>query len=459
MSRSTRQCCVSANKNDGFLRVAAASPQIRVADVEGNAEVALAAVRAAVERGVRALVLPELNLCGYTAADLFHNRTLLHACEAALVHILDETRELPIVFTIGLPVAVAENIYNCAAVCCAGELLGLTAKKYLPNYGEFYERRWFAPAPADPVWVEFAGQGPVPLGSELVYRCCDEGAEDMVLGVEVCEDLWAPAPPSTEMALAGATVILNPSASDEIIGKADYRRSLISNQSARLYCAYAYADASEGESTTDMVFAGENLVYENGSKLAATKLLTCDMTIADVDLDRLVAERRRSTTWTRTDDAPESATVEFSFEGVLAEEPVLRDALDIDRVFPRAPFVPADHGDLAERCETILDLQTAGLKTRLAHTGTKAAVIGLSGGLDSTLALLVTVRAFDALGLPRTGITAVSMPGFGTTHRTKSNAESLARDLGVSFREVSIHAAVEQHFKDIEHDPAVQDVT
>lgn len=447
------------SQSDGFLRVAAASPQIRVADVEGNAEVALAAVREATERGVRALVLPELNLTGYTAADLFHNRTLLHACEAALVHILDETRELPIVFTIGLPVAVAENIYNCAAVCCAGELLGLTAKKYLPNYGEFYERRWFAPAPADPVWVEFAGQGPVPLGSGLVYRCCDEGAEDMVLGVEVCEDLWVPAPPSTEMALAGATVILNPSASDEIIGKADYRRSLISNQSARLYCAYAYADASEGESTTDMVFAGENLVYENGSKLAATKLLTCDMAIADVDLDRLVAERRRSTTWARTDDAPEATTVEFSFEGVLAEEPVLRDACDIDRVFPRAPFVPADHGDLAERCETILDLQTAGLKTRLAHTGTKAAVIGLSGGLDSTLALLVTVRAFDALGLPRTGITAVSMPGFGTTHRTKSNAESLARDLGVSFREVSIHAAVEQHFKDIEHDPAVQDVT
>ena len=394
------------SQSDGFLRVAAASPRIRVADVEGNAEVALAAVREATERGVRALALPELNLTGYTAADLFHNRTLLHACEAALVHILDETRELPIVFTVGLPVAVAENIYNCVAVCCAGELLGLTAKKYLPNYGEFYERRWFAPAPADPVCVEFAGQGPVPLGSGLVYRCCDEGAEDLVLGVEVCEDLWVPAPPST-----------------------------------------------------DMVFAGENLVYENGSKLAATKLLTCDMAIADVDLDRLVAERRRSTTWTRADDAPESTTVEFSFEGVLTDEPVLRDALGIDRVFPRAPFVPADHGDLAERCETILDLQTAGLKTRLAHTGTKAAAIGLSGGLDSTLALLVTVRAFDALGLPRTGITAVSMPGFGTTHRTKSNAESLARDLGVSFREVSIHAAVEQHFKDIEHDPAVQDVT
>ena len=421
--------------------MAAASPRIRVADVEGNAEVALAAIRDAAARGVGALVLPELNLCGYTAADLFHDRTLLHACEAALVRILDETREMPIVFTVGLPVAVAENVYNCAAVCCAGELLGLTAKKYLPNYGEFYERRWFASAPSEPLWVEFAGQGPVPLGSGLVYRCCDKGGEDLVLGVEICEDLWVPAPPSTDMALAGATVILNPSASDEIIGKADYRRSLISNQSARLYCAYAYADASEGESTTDMVFAGENLIYENGSQLAVTELLTCDMAVAD--------------------DAPEATCVEFSFaagEGADAPAP-LRSALDIDRVFPRAPFVPADCGDLAERCETILDLQTAGLKTRLAHTGTKAAVIGLSGGLDSTLALLVTVRAFDALGLPRTGITAVSMPGFGTTHRTKSNAESLARDLDVAFREVSIHAAVEQHFKDIEHDPAVQDVT
>lgn len=249
-----------------------------------------------------------------------------------------------------------------------------------------------------------------------------------------------------------------PSASDEIIGKADYRRSLISNQSARLYCAYAYADASEGESTTDMVFAGENLVYENGSKLAATKLLTCDMAVADVDLDRLVAERRRSTTWTRADDAPEATTVEFSFEGVLADEPVLHDALGIDRVFPRAPFVPADHATWPSVARLSSTCRPPAQDPPCPY-GYQGAVIGLSGGLDSTLALLVTVRAFDALGLPRTGITAVSMPGFGTTHRTKSNAESLARDLGVSFREVSIHVAVEQHFKDIEHDPTVQDVT
>ncbi len=446
------------SQSDGFLRVAAASPQIRVADVEGNAEVALAAVREATERGVRALVLPELNLTGYTAADLFHNRTLLHACETALAHILDETRglrlSLPSVFPLQLP-----RISTTALPCAVR--------------ASFWALRLRNICPTTVSSMSAAGllrRPPIPCGLNLPVRVrCRLARGLSTAAVMKAPRTWCWASrfvrtvgagtPSTEMALAGATVILNSSASDEIIGKADYRRSLISNQSARLYCVYVYADASEGESTTDMVFAGENLVYENGSKLAATKLLTCDMAVADVDLDRLVAERRRSTTWTRSDDAPEAVTVEFSFGGSLAKEPVLRDACDIDRVFPRAPFVPADHGDLAERCETILDLQTAGLKTRLAHTGTKAAVIGLSGGLDSTLALLVTVRAFDALGLPRTGITAVSMPGFGTTHRTKSNAESLARDLGVSFREVSIHAAVEQHFEDIEHDPAIQDVT
>ena len=438
----------------GFLKTAAAIPSVRVADCAYNGERIAALVAEAAGRGVEVVLFPELSVTGYTCGDLFLQPALLAAAEQALAELLRRTAELNTAFVVGLPVAVDDMLYNCAVVAAAGEVLGVVPKCHIPDYAEFYESRWFASGQGRPtVEIELCGQS-VPFGPDLLF---DIGGARCA--VEICEDLWVPAPPSTEMALAGATVILNPSASDEIIGKADYRRSLISNQSARLYCAYAYADASEGESTTDMVFAGENLIYENGSKLAATKLLTCDMAIADVDLDRLVAERRRSTTWTRTDDAPESATVEFSFEGVLAEEPVLRDALDIDRVFPRAPFVPADHGDLAERCETILDLQTAGLKTRLAHTGTKAAVIGLSGGLDSTLALLVTVRAFDALGLPRTGITAVSMPGFGTTHRTKSNAESLARDLGVSFREVSIHAAVEQHFKDIEHDPTVQDVT
>ena len=457
---------------DGFFRVAAATPKIRVADVQGNAEAVLACVRAAAEGGVGALALPELCLTGYTCADLFLDRALLREAEAALVWLLEETRALPIIFTVGLPVAHAAALYNCAAVCCAGKLLGLTAKQHIPNYGEFYERRWFTPAPAEPKIVPlFAGQRDVPLGARIVYRCEDAGASSVAIGVEVCEDLWVPEPPSTAMATElGATVILNASASDEIIGKASYRRQLVSQQSARLYCAYAYADAGEGESTTDLVFAGENLVAENGSVLAKTPLFSCEMAVADVDLDRLCAERRRSTTWAPSPLSHGLAReVPFSFaaargearegEGAPATAPLMLSALDINHVFPQAPFVPVDAGDLAERCEEILSLQAAGLKTRLAHTGTKRAVIGLSGGLDSTLALLVTVRAFDALGLSRDGITAASMPGFGTTVRTKTNAQTLAEALGVSFREIPIGAAVEQHFSDIGHDPAVQDVT
>ena len=457
---------------DGFFRVAAATPKIRVADVQGNAEAVLACVRAAAEGGVGALALPELCLTGYTCADLFLDRALLREAEAALAWLLEETRTLPIIFTVGLPVAHAAALYNCAAVCCAGTLLGLTAKQHIPNYGEFYERRWFTPAPAEPKIVPlFAGQRDVPLGARIVYRCEDAGASSVAIGVEVCEDLWVPEPPSTAMATElGATVILNASASDEIIGKAFYRRQLVSQQSARLYCSYAYADAGEGESTTDLVFAGENLVAENGSVLAKTPLFSCEMAVADVDLDRLCAERRRSTTWAPSPLSHGLAReVPFSFaaaqgearagEGAPATAPLMLSALDINRVFPQAPFVPVDAGDLAERCEEILSLQAAGLKTRLAHTGTKRAVIGLSGGLDSTLALLVTVRAFDALGLSRDGITAASMPGFGTTVRTKTNAQTLAEALGVSFREIPIGAAVEQHFSDIGHDPAVQDVT
>ena len=462
--------CDGAPAADGFFRIAAATPKIRVADVEGNARAVLVCVQAAHAAGAGALVLPELCLTGYTCGDLFQNRTLVAACERALAWLLDETRELPLLFTVGLPVATGGSLYNCAAVCCAGTLLGLTVKANLPNYGEFYEQRWFEPAPQDAMLANFAGFENVPLAKSIVYRCADPGMEAVAVGVEICEDLWVAAPPSVGMALEGdATIILNPSASDEVIGKAEYRRDLVRGQSARLYCAYAYADAGEGESTTDLVFAGENLIAENGSLLARTPLMSCDMALADVDLDRLTAERRHSNTWKKSVfTSSDLAFVDFSFASAALEQgqaeaaPVprlMRSALEIDRVFPRAPFVPADHGDLAERCEEIFSLQAAGLKTRLAHTGTKHAVIGLSGGLDSTLALLVTVRSFDELGLPREGITAVSMPGFGTTGRTKGNAQMLAEALGVDFREVPIHAAVEQHFQDIGHDPAVQDVT
>lgn len=493
--------------SDGYLRIAAATPKIRVGDVAGNAAAILECVDAAVRAGARVLALPELCLTGYTCGDLFHDRALLRAAESALAGLLEDTADTPLLFTVGLPVAHRENVYNCVAACCAGRLLGLTVKRHLPNYGEFYEQRWFAPAPMNGAgFIPFAGQDSVPLMGDIVYTCSDPGLEDVRIGVEICEDLWVPNPPSVNMALSGgATVILNASASSEVLGKSAYRRSLVSGQSARLYCAYAYANAGEGESTTDLVFSGENLIAENGSIVASTSLFSREMAVADVDLEKLMAERRRSNTWRAGEWAMgHMYEVGFSFVGaganlsggdvpgvigagrshrgatavssVVCSEPdattespelpaeegielLLNSALDVLRPAPRTPFVPTDPARRAACCEEILDLQAAGLKTRLAHTGTHSAVIGLSGGLDSTLALLVTVRAFDMLGLPRTGVHAVSMPGFGTTGRTKSNAERLAEQLGVDFRTIAIGEAVRAHFADIGHDPSVTDVT
>ncbi len=484
-------CDRPAHPNDGFFRVAAATPAIRVGDVAGNAAAILECVYAAAAEGAGALVLPELCLTGYTCADLFHDRTLLRASEVALAGILEDTADVPMFFTVGLPVAHGASVYNCVAACCAGELLGLTIKQSLPNYGEFYEQRWFAPAPQQEQWIHMSYLNrTVRAATGMVYHPSDVGMDDVAIGVEVCEDLWVPEPPSIHMAVnANATIILNASASSEVIGKAAYRRDLVCGQSARLYCAYAYANAGEGESTTDLVFSGENLIAENGSLLAKTPLFSRSMAVADVDVERLVAERRRSTTWGRKQNqcvyCPEVA---FSFAGAAEESgqrldageqtpetsesststelhasesnaPLMYTALDTLRVAPRKPFVPTSTTDLDERCETIFNLQAAGLKTRLAHTSTTSAVIGLSGGLDSTLALLVTVRAFDELGLPRTQVHAVSMPGFGTTNRTKSNAERLAEHLGVDFRTIPIGDAVSAHFVDIGHDPAVTDVT
>lgn len=461
--------------HDGFLRVAAATPKIRVADVSSNAAAILERVYAAAREGVRVLALPELCLTGYTCADLFHDRTLLWACERALRGLLEDTLDVPMLFTVGLPVAYGESVYNCVAACCAGDLLGLTVKEYLPTYGEFYETRWFAAGGSFSVtMVDFAGQRSVPMGSKLVYCCADQGMEDVRVGVEVCEDLWVPQPPSIAMArCGGATVILNASASSEVIGKSEYRRSLVAGQSARLYAAYLYANAGDGESTTDLVFSGENLIAENGSLLAHTKPFTCDMCMADIDTQRLMAERRRSNTWTAGECFDtEVFPCEFSFgAGSVLDEAelgtgandsprcLLSAADEISRVFDRKPFVPSDEQLLAERCETILTMQAVGLATRLENTFTRSCVIGLSGGLDSTLALLVTVCAFDRLGLDRAGIHAVSMPGFGTTSRTKSNAQCLAEQLGVDFREIPIGEAVRLHFADIGHDPSIQDVT
>lgn len=429
--------------NDGFFKVAAATPSIKVADCEYNKDAILDLMRRAEKRSVGAIVFPELCLTGYTCGDLFRDRTLITAAQKALSDIMAQSKSMHLLAVIGLPVPVGANLYNAAAVICRGHLLGLATKSNIPNYSEFYEARHFTPGP-EYVEAPFCGTT-VPLGNSLIFKC--ESMPELVVGVEICEDLWVPCPPSAQLAQCGATLILNPSASDEIIGKAPYRRSLVMNQSARLFAAYAYADAGEGESSTDLVYSGHNVIAENGTVLAESQQFTTGLTIADVDLQRMLQERLRTTTWSNAGEA-----YEISFDMNLPK-------MKIERKFPALPFVPDDEKDLRERCEMILNLQASGLKTRLKHTGSKCVTIGVSGGLDSTLALLVIARAFDLLKLDRKGIMAVSMPGFGTTKRTKDNAEHLCTLLGVTFHEISIDSAVTQHFIDIKHDPDVRDVT
>nr|WP_319489808.1 NAD(+) synthase [uncultured Caproiciproducens sp.] len=429
--------------NDGFFRVAAATPSIKVADCEYNKNQILDLMRECEKRGIGAVVFPELCLTGYTCGDLFRDRTLISAAKKALCNILEQTRNMNLLAVIGLPVPVGANLYNCAAVICRGKLLGLPTKSSIPNYSEFYEARHFTSAP-EYVETRFCGEL-VPLGNSLIFRC--ESMPELVVGVEICEDLWIPCPPSSQLAQCGATLLLNPSASDEIIGKAPYRRNLVNGQSARLIAAYAYADAGEGESSTDLVYAGHNVIAENGTVLAESNLFTTGLTVADVDLQRMLQERLRTTTWSNAGEA-----YEVSFD---MDMPNTR----VERKFPALPFVPDDTKDLSERCEMILNMQAAGLKTRLKHTDSKCAVIGVSGGLDSTLALLVIVRAFDLLKLDRKGIMAVTMPGFGTTKRTKSNAQRLSELLGVTLQEIPIGESVTLHFQDIGHNPDTHDVT
>ena len=433
--------------NDGFIRLGAATPAIHVADCAANADEICRIAREACEAGVNILCFPELCVTGYTCGDLFLEPVLLKGAEDALCRIMKETAALPILLAVGVPVEHKHQLYNCAAFLLKGELLGLVPKRNIPNYSEFYEARHFAPGPAMET-VVYCGQE-VSLGYDLLFTC--DNFPGLTIGAEICEDLWVANPPSTCLAMNGATVLLNLSASDETIGKAAYRRELVKNQSARLLAAYVYADAGVGESSTDMVFAGQDLICENGALLAESEPYSTGFVYADIDIERLCQERRRMNTWT----APDVEDLLFEVSFTLPEASLCTP----ERVFPCLPFVPSDTGDLDHRCRDILAMQAAGLRTRLAHTRCTCAVVGLSGGLDSTLALLVTVRAFDSLNLPRTGIQAVTMPCFGTTSRTRSNAEKLAAELGVSFSQVTIGKAVEQHFSDIGHDPDVHDVT
>ena len=430
---------------DGFVKVAAGTPKIRVADCAYNTGEILKLMGQAAKQGVKVLALPELCLTGYTCADLFLQDTLLQGAEAALARILDETEDLDLVTALGLPVRSPwdNKLYNCAAVIHGGEILALVPKIYLPNYGEFYEGRWFASGRDLDVSVELCGQS-VWMSPNGVLAC--ETMPNLVVGVELCEDLWAVQPPSGTLARNGATLILNLSASDEVAGKAAYRRDLVVGQSGRLVCGYVYADAGAGESSTDLVFSGHNMIAENGALLAEKRFDT-GLTISEIDVDKLVYERRRMNTFTAPAAMPTERAGDLGVSRVFFSLEVTETALT--RAVSRSPFVPQGERDRAERCDEILRIAALGLKQRLEHTRAPRAVVGLSGGLDSTLAILITAMAFDLLGRDRRDILAVTMPCFGTTERTRSNAEILAQELGADFREVDIGGAVERHFADI----------
>ena len=430
----------------GFVKVAAVTPDIRVADPLYNRESVFEKVKEAAAEGAAVIVCPELCLTGYTCNDLFLQEILLREAKEALIWLLEQTKELDALVFVGLPFEHLGKLYNVAAVMNRGKLLGLVPKTHLPNYGEFYEQRHFTRGMEHPVPV-CLGEQVAMMGTQMIFECKEYPT--LRVAAEICEDLWAPDPPSTYHALAGANLIVNLSASDETTGKDIYRRELVKGQSARLLCGYVYCSAGEGESTQDIVFSGHNVIAENGTLLAQATRFANEVTYADIDVERMSAERRRMTTFESRGEN------DYWYEGFSLE---MRETALTRHVDP-TPFVPSDMYDREKRCEEILASQSMGLKKRLAHTGCQDAVVGISGGLDSTLALLVTVRAFDALGIPREKITAVTMPGFGTTDRTYENAVGMIRCLGATFREISIVNAVNQHFSDIGHDASVHDVT
>lgn len=430
----------------GFIKVAAATPDIRVADVDYNKGQIIKQMDEAAEAGAKIIVFPELCITGYTCSDLFLQDILLNSAKKALVEIAEHTKNLDALVFVGVPIAVGGELYNVAAALNHGNILGFTTKSFLPNYGEFYEMRQFRPGPKKAEKILFGGKE-IPFGPQLLF--VENQMANLIVSAEICEDVWSPVSPSIEAAREGATVIVNCSASDETIGKASYREALISGQSARLISGYIYANAGEGESTTDLVFGGHNLIAENGTILAEAKRFSNGIIYTEFDVQKIANERRKNTTFTETQ---EHVLPRIPF-GLEQTETILT------RTFPSRPFVPRDDQERAKRCEEILTIQAMGLKKRLAHTHAKSAVVGISGGLDSTLALLVTAKAFDALGLERSGITAVTMPCFGTTDRTYQNACKMSLKVGATLREVRIGDAVMQHFKDIGHDPQDHSVT
>ena len=427
----------------GFVKVAAVTPKIKVADTSYNGELIRKLMKKTAKAGAKVVVFPELCITGYTCSDLFLQEKLLTSALDELVKISECSQNIDGIFFVGLPLEINGKLYNVAAAVSGGDILGIVPKQYLPNYNEFYEKRHFMSGRDLCTEVKIKDEM-VQVDPDLMFAC--EQVPKLKIGVEICEDLWVPNPPSIAHAMEGATLIVNLSASDEITGKSLYRRDLVAGQSARLVCGYIYASAGDGESTQDVVYSGHNLIAENGQVLAESKRFENEIIYSEIDVERLEADRRRMTTF----EIEEGNFIPFSLK---------RSTTTLSRYVDPAPFVPSNKADRDRRCDEILMIQAMGLKKRIEHTNCKSAVIGISGGLDSTLALLVTVRAFDLLGMDHSNIAAVTMPGFGTTDRTYDNAVNLIKSLGAEFIEVDIKNAVNVHFEDIGQDSSVHDVT
>jgi NAD+ synthase (glutamine-hydrolysing) len=432
----------------GFIKVCAATTKIKVADVKFNTEQIICAIEKATEKGAQLIVFPELCICGYTCGDLFNQKVLLDGVNAALAEIVKSTKGNKSLIFVGAPLATFGRLYNCAVAITDGCILGVVPKSFLPTYGEFYERRHFTPAEKDISEIAVC-EKIVPFGTKLIFKATN--CPDFTVACELCEDLWVPESPSIKHAKAGANIIVNLSCSDEVVGKAEYRRDLVRMQSAKLICGYVYCDAGDGESTTDMAFAGHNLISENGQILSESKLFENGLIFSEIDVDKLANERRRvANTFFTAGDGEDYKTIQFLTDN--SEGEILRN-------FPQTPFVPTNNELLAERTELILSIQSKGLEKRITHSNSKTVVIGISGGLDSSLALLVARRAFIALGKDLKDIIAVTMPGFGTSGKTFNNSLKLISSVGATGKEISIKESVSVHFKDIGQDPEKYDVT
>ena len=444
--------------NYGFYRTSCCSPELKVCDCKFNSERIIDCVRSASEQASDVIVFPELCITGYTCGDLFLQKSLQEKAVSSLEYIASKTKNFSTLILAGLPVAFKSSLYNCAAVLYKGKILAVVPKTYIPNYSEFYEKRYFASGAGLTGETVFLSENnpEVPFGTDILIQ--DESDFGFVLACELCEDLWVPQPPSVKAALNGATVIVNLSGSNEIIGKAEYRKNLVKMHSARTVSAYLYANAGHDESTQDLVFSGHSLIYENGAFLAESALFSGKMITADIDIERILQERRRTVTFSDCASNEKKKGSDFRFIKIALKKKNYRSE-DLKRFVNPHPFVPDSKTERSERCAAVIQIQAEGLAKRLRHINCHSAVIGLSGGLDSTLALLVTAKAFDLCGFDRSGILAVTMPCFGTTDRTYNNACTLAKETGAELKEVRIAESVRLHFKDIGQDESVHDVT